>query len=53
MQYGGAYNIDSTNNGYTDVLKRVNGRLQRETENMHIVASPENSQNIILKIDPL
>ena len=35
MQYGGSYNIDSTNNGYTDVLKRVNGRLQRETENMH------------------
>ena len=35
MQYGGAYNIDSTNNGYTDVLKRVNGRLKKETENMH------------------
>ena len=35
VQYGGSYSIDSCNNGYTDVLKRVNGRLKKETETLH------------------
>ena len=35
VQYGGSYNIDSVNNGYQEVLKRVNGKTQKETESLH------------------
>ena len=35
VQYGGAYNIDSVNNGFQEVLRRVNGKTLKETESMH------------------
>ena len=35
IQYGGQYDVDSVNNGYTEVLKRVNGKTLAETESLH------------------
>jgi len=35
VSYGSSYNIDSVNNGYTQVLKRVNGKTLAETETLH------------------
>ena len=35
VQYGGQYDIDSVNNGFTSVLKRVNGRTIEKTESLH------------------
>ena len=35
VQYGGAYNIDSINNGFAHILKKVNGKTLKETETMH------------------
>jgi len=36
VSYGGAYDMDSVNNGYADVLKRVNGKTIKETESMQV-----------------
>ena len=30
VQYGSAYDIDSVNNGFNEVLKRVNGKTMAE-----------------------
>ena len=35
VQYGGQYDIDSVNNGFKEVLKRVNGKTQKATESLH------------------
>ena len=35
VQYGGSYNIDSCNNGFQDVLKKVNGKTILEIESLH------------------
>ena len=35
VSYGSAYDIDSVNNGYKEVLKRVNGKTMAEIESIH------------------
>ena len=34
MQYADLYDVDSVNNGFKDVLSRVNGKTKLQTEQM-------------------
>lgn len=35
VQYGGAYQVDSINNGFSSILKRVNGKTMTQIESMN------------------